>query len=121
MAPVVLKSECMRSRGPVIIEQLARADLEALATFKLWTEVGVTPDRSRELFDRATQTWLIRYVGSLPRAVGSDPLDESILLRARAEFYRPSTPAVPAGRRPARRAFDFDSSDNTCTNLTMAA
>ncbi|MEQ9499900.1 MAG: hypothetical protein RIT81_23690 [Deltaproteobacteria bacterium] len=98
--------------GGLVLAHLDRRDLMALASLKLWSEVGVPHDESHALLRGCDEDWMRTFLDSRPQAIGGAPLDVRLLERARARFAR--------RQRRARVRLGLDL-DETRTNLTSAA
>ena len=72
--------------GQLALHRRSRTDLEALCSLELWTEVGVSFDRSLEILAASSDEWIVQYLGTLPLGIGGVPLDGHALERARARY-----------------------------------
>lgn len=101
-----------RAVGALVLGRLCKNDLLALASLKLWSEVGVPHDESLVILDACDGEWMRTYLESRPQAIGGAPLDVRLLERARARLAR--------RQRRARVRLGLEQ-DVTKTNLTIAA
>jgi hypothetical protein len=66
------------------LERLTRTDLEALAAFKLFEEIGIGIHECREAVRSADGGWLLAFLRHGGDRIASARLDGRLLSRARA-------------------------------------
>ncbi|MCK6545245.1 hypothetical protein L6R52_05205 [Myxococcota bacterium] len=76
------------ARSPFDLRRLDRHDLEALCALKLCEEAGVAASESRSAIAAASTPWLTVFLERGAALVAEQPIDASVLARARA-FYGP--------------------------------
>lgn len=92
-------------RTPLDLRRLQRPDLEALASLKLWEELGVSVRDAIPLLTDVSASWLSTFLENGAPCIGSMILDARTLVRARKFYARVVEPAVAVsvGATAARR------------------